>query len=219
MLRLARTLVDPDVILDEQSPILLDSPPGASWTAKIRALVVQALADAEAGREDRETIRQLIDKAGTKRPVELLTMAANNVRFEARCDEDEVSNRAWRLLAAAATNQSIMAVDEKTLLLFQEVSRLKTLSLPDAFALLAESEPELEDVKSYVASLASSLPAEPGEWARLTTGPAWRYFEDRLVGLVGKSARRATHSPILKTYAALDVCFSYLEQLCNTRAS
>lgn len=185
----------------------LDEPrPRVVWhTERSSGLRRLAVDLAAAGRDDADAVAVLARAAG--RHTKELRRAAATIRAECPVDEDSDSNRAGRLLVAAATGRPVEPLTAGQRAWFRQVRELADLSPDEGFAVLAAEEPALIGLEAEVRDLATRPgPADPGarDGGRSET-PVADMVSARLQDIAG-----CTSSPLVRTRAARDVAGAHL---------
>jgi hypothetical protein len=123
--------------------------------------------------------------------------------------EDEVADRANRLLLAAATGSAFQAPSPEERLLIEEATALRQSVPADGFARLAPSEPALTELANAVNNAASDTP--DGGWAsdRDAQRALWDRFGPTITALVGEQAH--SDDPLLRTRSAYVTVLNHLE--------
>ena len=124
--------------------------------------------------------------------------------------DDYVSDRAYRLLSAAAAGSAVQPVPPERADLFAAEEALGRMPLEEAFGRLAKAEPRLEDIRRRVSSQGAGI--EHAECAALRP-----QIKEELSELVGGSARR--EDELLHTSLASSIVAQYLQLLAGDARS
>jgi hypothetical protein len=117
--------------------------------------------------------------------------------FYGRAQEDFVGNRAWRLLDAAARGGPVKPLAEEERDRLEQIRGLLESTVDDGFELLAELQPELQNVADRISSATDADPVKD--------------FGPLLKWLVGASAD--TGSVVLRSHCAEVVATRHLRRL------
>lgn len=120
--------------------------------------------------------------------------------------DDYISDRAYRLLSAAAAGSDVQPVPPERADLFAAEEALGRMPLEEAFERLAEAEPHLEDIRRRVSGRGTGV--EPSD-----CGAVPPEIKKELVDLVGGAARK--EDELLHTTLASSIVHQYLQLLAG----
>ena len=129
------------------------------------------------------------------------------VESSARSRRGYISDRAYRLLNAAASNEPVQPIDPATAELFRAEEDLGRLPLGEAFDRLAEREPKLARLRAEAEAEAASRPPDD----------RWKGYQERNARahrLLREHLSRAD-DPLLGTFLARHMAAEYLRAIAE----
>ncbi len=168
-----------------------------------------AISTATEGRPDSDVVKQLRDQAGTGGEA-LLTRAADNLTNVPGFPVEELRDwdHAYRLLRAAAADETTQPVSVERAKFFDEVRALDGAPLESGWARLVEGQPKLLEVEANMRRAATVL-RDSGSDESARVAALESLFSSQNTALVGPDAEGVS-DPLLRTTTALAVADQYL---------
>jgi len=193
----------------------------------------QAMTLAAEGREDREAVDELVQRAEGHDAA--LRRAALWLRCDGQASEQLVENRAHRLLQAALSGEAVRELTESERQIIDELESLRARS-DDGFNALVEKEPRMRAVADAIRPVEGMPPqdelgVEPiRSWVAISFPFATRAMSrapvlgrrvpaallgliDQLEGLVGPTS--ASLDPVLRSHLAMNIAVRYCVPLLD----